>query len=134
MTPEDLLLDARSPEGYAALEDRGYLVALNTSLSPELVREGTARDVVRLVQNARKEAGLAVSDTILLAFNATGEAAAAIAEHRAWIAGEVLADRLVLGSEAEVAALLAAGTGGAPHVETHALDGSSVTLSLRRER
>ncbi|HNQ99738.1 MAG TPA: DUF5915 domain-containing protein, partial [Trueperaceae bacterium] len=56
LEPEDLLLDARSPEGYAAQEERGYLVALDTRVSPELRREGLARDVVRLVQNARKAA------------------------------------------------------------------------------
>jgi isoleucyl-tRNA synthetase len=45
--PEAFLIDAKSPEGYAALEERGYLAALKTQLSPELVQEGLARDVIR---------------------------------------------------------------------------------------
>jgi isoleucyl-tRNA synthetase len=94
LEPEAFLLDARSPEGYAALEERGYLAALNTRLTPELVQEGLARDVVRLVQNARKNAGLEVSDTINLSLQATGDLAEAVCTYLATIQSEVLADEL----------------------------------------
>jgi len=90
--PDELLLDARSPEGYAAVEDRGLLAALRTELTPALVREGLVRDAVRLVQDARKQAGLEVADRIELALEASGpEARAALTEHGATLAQEVLA-------------------------------------------
>lgn len=92
--PEAFLIDAKSPEGYAALEERGYLAALNTQLSPELIREGLARDVIRLVQNARKNAGLEVSDTINLGLEAGGELKAALDVFGETIQTEVLAKQL----------------------------------------
>ncbi|HEX7003468.1 MAG TPA: isoleucine--tRNA ligase [Trueperaceae bacterium] len=95
--PEAFLLDARSPEGFAAVEERGYLAALDTRLSDELVREGISRDVVRLVQNARKNAGLEVSDRIAVGLEADGQVVEALREHRETVASEVLADSLELG-------------------------------------
>jgi isoleucyl-tRNA synthetase len=62
--PEDVLIEASSPPGYAVAEAGGLLVALNTTLTPELVLEGQARDLVRFVQEARRGAGLAISDRI----------------------------------------------------------------------
>jgi len=121
LAPEDLLLDARSPEGFAAVEERGYLAALNTALTPELAREGLARDAIRLVQNARKNAGLEVSDTIALGLAAEGELARALQEHREIVAGEVLARELRLGS-----------LEGDAYREEHDLEGSHLTLALRK--
>ena len=79
--PEAFLLDANSPEGYSAVEDSGYLAALNTKLTPELIQEGYMRDVVRLVQNARKSAGLEVSDSILLGIETSGDVLEAVKTH-----------------------------------------------------
>jgi isoleucyl-tRNA synthetase len=95
LEPEALLLDARSPAGYVAVEDRGYLAALDTALTPALLREGLARDAVRLVQDARKQAGLEVADRIELWLRADDAAAvAALAEHAAVLRGETLARAL----------------------------------------
>lgn len=123
LEPEDLLLDARSPEGYAAVEDRGYLAALDTRVTPELRREGLARDVVRLVQNARKSAGLDVSDRIVLGLEASGELREAIQEHQDVVAREVLATRLTLEA-----------TPDAAHREAHEIDEMALTITLRKER
>ncbi len=96
-----VLLDARSPEGYVAVEDRGYLAALNTALTPALVREGTMRDAVRLVQDARKQAGLAVSDRIVLGLETEGaETGAALTEYRDAVALETLATAVQAGAVA----------------------------------
>lgn len=66
MTAEEILIESSSPEGFAVAEDGGYVVALNTELTPELVSEGLARDLVRTVQDTRKDAGLQISDHITL--------------------------------------------------------------------
>ena len=126
--PEDLLLDARSPEGYAAQEERGYLAALRTEVTPELRLEGLARDVIRLVQNARKEAGLEVSDRIALELRAAGELHAALEEHGDAVAAEVLAVELAVERGPAEEAAPEPGT----HAETHELDGMELQLRLRK--
>ena len=97
--PEAFLLEAQSPEGYSAVEDRGYLAALNTSLSPELIQEGLSRDIVRLIQNARKTANLEVSDHILLSLDGDPEIIAAIENFKETIAFEVLADSIEIAED-----------------------------------
>jgi isoleucyl-tRNA synthetase len=66
-------------------------VLLDTKVSPELEREGAARDAIRQIQQARKDAGLDVSDRISLLLIADSESAAALTEHSELIAAEVLA-------------------------------------------
>ncbi len=95
--PEAFLLDVQSPDGYEAAENRGYLAALNTTIDDDLATEGLARDVVRVVQNARKNAGLEVSDHIVLALRAEGRLATAIEAFADDLASEVLADVLGAG-------------------------------------
>lgn len=63
---DELLIETSSPEGFAVAESEGTLVALNTTLTPELRMEGAARELVRNIQDARKNAGLAISDRIML--------------------------------------------------------------------
>jgi isoleucyl-tRNA synthetase len=69
----------------------GETVALDLTVTPELRRAGLAREVVRLVQDARKSSGLEVTDRIELAWDADGEVAEALREHSGLVAGEVLA-------------------------------------------
>jgi isoleucyl-tRNA synthetase len=72
--------------------DAGETVAIDTTVTPELRREGLAREVIRLVQEARKNDGLDISDRISLRWSASDpELAGALTEHAALIAGEVLA-------------------------------------------
>jgi isoleucyl-tRNA synthetase len=80
--------------GWRVVRDGATVVALDLELSPELRREGLARDLVRAVQDLRKAAGLAVDDRIELAVKADGEAAAAVAAHRDYLLGETLATSL----------------------------------------
>jgi isoleucyl-tRNA synthetase len=77
-------------QGLATAGDRELLVALDTELTPELVAEGWAREVVNRLQTARKEVGLDYADRVRLRYRATPELEAAIAAHRAWIGGEAL--------------------------------------------
>ena len=81
-----------APEGQVAAVLRdGGVVLLDTSLDDALVAEGWARDVVRLVQDERKAAGLRVSDRVRLTLTVPAERADAAATHRDMIAREVLA-------------------------------------------
>ena len=58
--------EADGREGFAVVEDKGLVVAVDVALTPELVSEGLARDLVRRVQSMRKDAGLQLSDRIVL--------------------------------------------------------------------
>ena len=90
--PDDVLVETSSAEGYASAEDEGYLVALDTRLDDALEREGLARELVRTVQDARKQAGLEVADRIRLRIEGSAAVEAAVAEHRAFIMAETLAE------------------------------------------
>lgn len=91
LTPDEVLVDVREREGFNVAEEGDLLVALDTTLTPELVAEGLARDFVRGVQDARKDAGLRIEDTIRLAWTASAEAGSAIERHLEEIAAETLA-------------------------------------------
>jgi isoleucyl-tRNA synthetase len=95
----DVLLQ-RTPTAGAAVASEGAIsVALDTQLTPELAAEGHAREFVSVLQQARKDAGLEVSDRIRVTWSsASAEATAAIAAHAAYIAGEVLAVDFTAGS------------------------------------
>jgi isoleucyl-tRNA synthetase len=86
-------LRSHAREGYEAQTDGTLVVAIDTRLTEELLLEGTARDVVRFLQNVRKELGLDVSDRIAVGFAADDRGSAVIAAHGEWIASEVLAQR-----------------------------------------
>ncbi|MGY5763908.1 isoleucine--tRNA ligase [Brachybacterium sp. DNPG3] len=113
----------------AALEGRavgvlrgGDFVVLDTRVTPELEAEGAARDVVRAIQAARREAGLDISDRILLTVDGDEAVTAAVAAHRDLVAGEVLAVGL------EVPAAPAEGA----HVASEKVAVGAVTVSVRR--
>ena len=70
LTNEDVLVQTESRGGLAVASDKGVTVAVDTELTPELIQEGYARDLVRAINNMRKEAGLEISDRIDLAYTA----------------------------------------------------------------
>lgn len=79
------------PEGEAlALVPTGGVVLLDTQTTPELEAEGLARDAIRVVQEARKNADLDVSDRIVLALNVSPDDAEALQAHAELIAGRPL--------------------------------------------
>jgi len=91
LQPQEVLLEALSPEGFAAQEDGGYMAALEVRLDEELLLEGLSRDLIRLVQQARKEMGLNVSDRIHLTYQAEGKYAQSLARFGARLQEETLA-------------------------------------------
>ena len=94
ITPEQCEVQQEAAEGYAVAEERGYLVALSTTLTEELRREGLAREFVRRVQTLRKDADFNISDRITVSYQASERLRDAIQAHADYIARETLADAL----------------------------------------
>jgi isoleucyl-tRNA synthetase len=106
LSPDELSLALRPLEGYEVEADAGHAVALQLELDEELVREGLAREIVHAVQNARKAAGLEITDRIELGLGGDEGLLEAAREHLAYIAGEVLATEIsfdaIEGAEAKI--------------------------------
>ncbi|OLF16083.1 isoleucine--tRNA ligase [Actinophytocola xanthii] len=81
----------------AELPASSGLVVLDTAVTPELEAEGVARDLVRVVQQARREAGLEVSDRIALTVRAEPSVVEALRAFESFVAGETLADSVAYG-------------------------------------
>ena len=100
LTSDEVVVTETPRSGWAVASAAGETVALDLEITPELRRAGLVRDAVRLVQEARKTSGLAVSDRIELWWQATGELAEAIEEGSGRLADEVLAVRVEHGRAA----------------------------------
>jgi len=99
LSADDINLVMEPLEGYQVEAEAGHAVALELELDDELRREGLAREVVRAVQEARKQAGLEVSDRISLELAGDDELLAAAREHEDYIAGETLANSVGYGAD-----------------------------------
>jgi isoleucyl-tRNA synthetase len=88
---DEFSLSLRPLDGYEVEAEAGHAVALQLELDDELRQEGLAREIVHAVQNARKEAGLEITDRIELNLGGDEELLDAAREHQPYIAGEVLA-------------------------------------------
>jgi isoleucyl-tRNA synthetase len=119
--PDEVDLVQETREGWGVAAEGGVTVALELDITPELRREGLARELVRVVQDARRSAGLNVSDRIVLGLAVGGELAAAVAAHRDRIAGETLAVELSVGALDDAA-----------YRRETEVDGASVVVSLSR--
>jgi isoleucyl-tRNA synthetase len=127
LTAADVLVSVAATDGWSAAEEAGYVALLDTRVTPDLAAEGLARELVRRLQELRRDAGLDVTDRIRVAWQASAgrdAVAAALAAHGAYLAAEVLALDL---AEAPPATL-----GPAPATAAAALDGAEVTLALVR--
>jgi isoleucyl-tRNA synthetase len=111
-----LRLVAAEADSTSALPGNAGLIALDTRVTPELAAEGTARDVVRIVQQARRDAGLSVSDRIRLTIGAEGAVADAVRAHAGFVAAETLAVSLDVRPAGEVDADLQPAGDGAVKV------------------
>jgi isoleucyl-tRNA synthetase len=116
-----LTLTAADPDSTAALPGSDGLIALDPHVTPELAAEGTARDVIRVIQQARRDAGLDVSDRIALLVGADGPVASAVRAHADFIRAETLATVLTIVPAAEV---------GSPPQPVG--DGTEVRVSVNR--
>ena len=88
---DDLILSMEPVEGYQVESESGHAVALALELDDDLISEGLAREIVHAVQNARKNAGLEITDRIELALAGDEKLLEAARTNRAYLADEVLA-------------------------------------------
>lgn len=116
LEPAALLVETASAEGFACAEEGGYLVGLETALTEELVQEGVARELVRTVQEARKDAGLEVSDRIVLDIEGNELLMSALAGYRDYIAAETLTSQWGHVEEARASGRVSHDSGGATGV------------------
>ncbi len=98
LTSEELEVRLTAKPGWAAASEQGVVVVLNTELTPELVSEGYARDLVRVIQDRRKELGLEFTDRIEVGVESnSAECLSALNKYSEYISAETLADRFSIG-------------------------------------
>jgi isoleucyl-tRNA synthetase len=123
LAPDDLLITARPTEGYAVGQDTGMAVGLATEITPDLRRDGLAREIIHAVQNARRAAGLRVEERILLHLDGSGPVRDAIDASGAQIAVDTLAERITIGHGAPIAGI---------HREEIMLEGEPLAIRIDR--
>lgn len=120
----DFSMRLNTAEGLASQQISGQgAVILDTKVTPELEREGIARDLVRLIQQTRKDADLNISDTIDLVLTLPEQAKEAAQEHAEMIQAETLTQSLSFdGSDSDF------------YAGTHDLLGENITISVRKSK
>jgi isoleucyl-tRNA synthetase len=103
-------------------EENGRVVAIDPTITPELRREGIARELVSQLQRLRRDLGFVVSDRIRVWIAAPAETYEAINEYAGWIANELLAREIVAGEAP-----------AGQQVHELDLDGSVVRAALSKE-
>jgi isoleucyl-tRNA synthetase len=121
LSADDVDLTQETLEGWGVATEGGLTVALELELTTALRREGLARELVRAVQEARRAAGLEVSDRIALGLAVEGDLVDALSHHRDWIAAETLATDLQDGAVEDPT-----------YRQVVDVDGSRVEVTLRR--
>ncbi|MGA0247311.1 MAG: isoleucine--tRNA ligase, partial [Schleiferiaceae bacterium] len=121
LSGEDVDVQTDDIPGMAVASERGTTLAVDLTLSPELVQEGLAREAVNRIQGLRKDSGLEITDRIQVWVSGSDEAVAAVRAHEAYLCAEVLADSLTF--EAPAA--------GSFSLETD-LEGHSVVFGVRK--
>ena len=91
---EDLLIEAKQKEGFYTVSDRGITVAIDTTLTKELIEEGFARELTSKIQTMRKEAGFNVTDHIKVTVKGSEKVTDVAVSRKADIAGDTLADAI----------------------------------------
>lgn len=96
---EEVEFGYKGKEGLDVESDGGMVVALDTEITDNLRREGYARDVVRYIQELRKEADYQVDDRIKVLVDTEGDIDKAVGEYEEYIKSETLADKLELSGD-----------------------------------
>ena len=120
LTPDEVSLTKVERTGYSVVEEGDLVVGLETTLTPELLKEGLARELVHRVQNLRREAGFDIADRITLWYSGSPRVQQVVEGFAGYIQQETLAERLVEGVPPDGA-----------FTEAMTLEGEEVTLGAR---
>ena len=96
LTSNEIEVVATARPGFVTAEERGYVVALETTITPELHEKGLVRDLTHYVQDMRKKAGFNIEDHITLALYTDEELASILRRHQQALQSETLADSLLI--------------------------------------
>ncbi len=101
LTSEEVEVVSTARPGFVTAEERGYIVALETTITPQLREEGLVRDLTHYVQDMRKKAGLNIEDHIGLALYTDQELAPILIDNGEVLRSETLADYLLVSVDQE---------------------------------
>ena len=90
LTPEEILVNTEGAAGLATVDGKLLTVAIDTEITHDLRDEGLARELVRRIQDFRKQADFDIADRIALVYQATEDLKNAIEAHRDYIMQETL--------------------------------------------
>lgn len=121
LAPDEILVQTQPAAGLAVAADKGLTVAIDKVLTPALRLEGLARELVRQVQEMRKQAGFEIADRITLYYQAGEMLSQAFVDWQAYIQSETLTIKLVNSTPPEGA-----------YVETKTLEGETVMLGVEK--
>jgi isoleucyl-tRNA synthetase len=122
LEPDEILLQVNDTPGYATASEAGYTVAITTEVTPELAAEGAAREVVRRIQEMRREAGFDLADRITTWYQAAPALASVIDSFADYIQAETLSTALIAGEPVEGA-----------HRAEQEVDGEPVVFAVQRQ-
>jgi isoleucyl-tRNA synthetase len=125
-TPEDFAVETHEREGFKVEREGGLAVAIATALSPELLSEGLARELVHHIQNTRKAADFQIDDRIHLRVTGPAEVTEMLAVHGDWVMKETLALDLEVTTGGEGGAAAPAGA----YSEALKVNGLAVTVEV----
>ena len=97
LTKDDLLIEAAQSEGYVSDSDYGITVALETTLSDELIEEGFVREIISKIQTMRKDSGFEVMDNIKIYESGSEKIKAVMEKNADTIKSETLAKDIIFG-------------------------------------
>ncbi|GLV56262.1 isoleucine--tRNA ligase [Dictyobacter sp. S3.2.2.5] len=96
LTADEVTILATARPGFVTAEERGYIAALETTITPELREEGMVRDLIHFIQDMRKKAGFNIEDHIGVALYTEVELAHILQPYQQEIMVETLASNLLL--------------------------------------
>jgi isoleucyl-tRNA synthetase len=95
---DELILQEMPMKDYAISAGKHFIVGVNTLISEPLKQEGLVRDLIRQVQNLRKDSGLKVEDRIEIEINGSEELNNAVESYESYFMNEVLGVKLNMGN------------------------------------